>query len=551
VTLKIKIHAKLDYGQRVGIVGGAVEFGAWNPEQPLLLRWTEGDVWTGTVELAAVGQVEYKLIVRNGAGGGGGFAWEQFQGGNRVVNLLLGGSVLSVAGEIGGELKIATESAPAAGVAADVRAGGQVSEAHFQHARDAFLEARAAAEASNNASHSSQEQQQQQQQQPQGDSARGGSRDFYAEAKARALGGYGNGGGYSGTHISFQERVQQALTAAESASNAAYSSPSTSHPPYDGGDVRGTGDSGSTSRAASMDESYHSSSGAPQPLQQEGSRDFYAEAKARAAAGAPAYYDRVPLSKPTAPQYSSPPPPSPPRPPPAPARAPSYEALHTLTDTSYNGAPPPAFTPSEPAGYYTPPPPGAGASAPEDTGYYDPAYSYVPPSEVTYAYASPLEPPPPPPVVFPTLPEGTCRDIVEGDAACRSWPEKLQLVAGVIGAGAGVGRPLDPETVAACSVYLRWVGTCVVGCGEDSGDQRPDGATAAARDIFISLETAAGELYTPGRAEVGEVERTLIRQIQPWLPSFSSEFSGGVPLARIGAITQRGDIPEPLRQEIR
>ena len=42
-----------------------------------------------------------------------------------------------------------------------------------------------------------------------------------------------------------------------------------------------------------------------------------------------------------------------------------------------------------------------------------------------------------------------------------------------------------------------------------------------------------------------------MRQIQPWLPSFSSEFRDGVPLTRAGAIAQRPDVPEPLREAVR
>jgi hypothetical protein len=58
---------------------------------------------------------------------------------------------------------------------------------------------------------------------------------------------------------------------------------------------------------------------------------------------------------------------------------------------------------------------------------------------------------------------------------CRSWLEKLRLVAAVINDRA----TLEVDTVAACGVYLRWVGTCVVRCGEDAGDQSLDGAAIA------------------------------------------------------------------------
>jgi phosphoglucan,water dikinase len=38
--------------------------------------------------------------------------------------------------------------------------------------------------------------------------------------------------------------------------------------------------------------------------------------------------------------------------------------------------------------------------------------------------------------------------------------------------------------------------------------------------------------------------RQVMRQIQPWLPSFSSEFTCSVPLTRIRDIAHRNDIPQ-------
>ena len=119
---------------------------------------------------------------------------------------------------------------------------------------------------------------------------------------------------------------------------------------------------------------------------------------------------------------------------------------------------------------------------------------------------------------FSKIPEGTCRDLAEGDIEFRSWVEKLRLVAGIIGLrvrgdpGATVApddgeTPLDMDSLAAFGVYLRWVGTCVVRCHEDDGNQPLDSAAAVARGIFVSLETAAGEIYTPGLSENGETER--------------------------------------------
>jgi phosphoglucan,water dikinase len=51
--------------------------------------------------------------------------------------------------------------------------------------------------------------------------------------------------------------------------------------------------------------------------------------------------------------------------------------------------------------------------------------------------------------------------------------------------------------------------------------------------------------------EVGEAERQVMRQLQPWLPSFSSEFTCSVPLTRIRDIAHRNDIPQDVKLEIK
>ena len=72
-----------------------------------------------------------------------------------------------------------------------------------------------------------------------------------------------------------------------------------------------------------------------------------------------------------------------------------------------------------------------------------------------------------------------------------------------------------------------------------------------ARDVFVNVETVAGELYSSHGENVGEVERQLMRQIHPWLPSFSSEFTCSVPMTRIRDIAHRNDIPQELKKEIK
>ena len=44
---------KLPYGLMVGVVGDAEALGEWEPENAYKLKWTEGHIWTGRVELPA------------------------------------------------------------------------------------------------------------------------------------------------------------------------------------------------------------------------------------------------------------------------------------------------------------------------------------------------------------------------------------------------------------------------------------------------------------------------------------------------------------------
>ena len=144
------------------------------------------------------------------------------------------------------------------------------------------------------------------------------------------------------------------------------------------------------------------------------------------------------------------------------------------------------------------------------------------------------------------LPDGACRDLAVADDAAPTWLEKLEIVSGMI----GTGNEVTVDKIAACCIYVRWLGNCDLDCGEDDGRRSPAAACGVARDIFVNLETTAGELYKRG-TRVGEVERALMRQIQPWLPSFADEFErGGAPMARIRGITSMPEVPQPLREEI-
>lgn len=142
--------------------------------------------------------------------------------------------------------------------------------------------------------------------------------------------------------------------------------------------------------------------------------------------------------------------------------------------------------------------------------------------------------------------QGASRAIADGDKSSTSWLQKLELIASMV----GQGHAISLDKVAACGVYLRWVSTGTIACVEDGHHHRPNRMAEVARDIFINMEMVSGELYKHG-PEVGEAERLVMRQIHPWLPSFSSEFTSAVPLTRIRDIAHRNDIPQDVKLEIK
>ena len=144
------------------------------------------------------------------------------------------------------------------------------------------------------------------------------------------------------------------------------------------------------------------------------------------------------------------------------------------------------------------------------------------------------------------LPEGPAKYIAAGDKEALSWLKKLELIQSIL----GQNHKITLARLGAASVYLRWISTGALFCAEDGNHHRPNRPAEIARDIFVSIETVAGELYKHG-AEVGEGERQMMRQIHPWLPSFSSEFACAEPLTRIRNIAHRSDISEDLKKQIK
>ena len=145
-------------------------------------------------------------------------------------------------------------------------------------------------------------------------------------------------------------------------------------------------------------------------------------------------------------------------------------------------------------------------------------------------------------------PEGSAsRAIAAGAASAPSWLARLELVRSLIGQNKGISS----DTLAASAAFLSWISTGTIACAEDGEHHRPNRAAETSRDVFVNLETVAGTLYTKHGTRVGEVEKQLMRQVHPWLPSFSGEFTCSVPMTRIRDIAHRGDIPQELKKEIK
>ena len=119
------------------------------------------------------------------------------------------------------------------------------------------------------------------------------------------------------------------------------------------------------------------------------------------------------------------------------------------------------------------------------------------------------------------------RAVVLADESGGSWFEKLAAVANQI----GIGKEITRDKLAVSATYLRWISTGTIKCVESGGHRRPNGPAMVGRGIFISMEQVQGAMYRHG-TDLGEVERVVMRQVHPWLPSFNEEFTNAVPLTR-------------------
>ena len=56
------LDAQVNYGESVKLVGSSPELGDWDVDRAPELSWTEGDVWTTSVELAPGSDVHFKVL---------------------------------------------------------------------------------------------------------------------------------------------------------------------------------------------------------------------------------------------------------------------------------------------------------------------------------------------------------------------------------------------------------------------------------------------------------------------------------------------------------
>ncbi|KAL4458565.1 hypothetical protein ABPG75_013430 [Micractinium tetrahymenae] len=65
ISFSLPYHCK--YGQRLCVIGGSDNLGAWNVAKAVPMEWTEGDVWIVDLRVPANGNaaIEYKYVVRS------------------------------------------------------------------------------------------------------------------------------------------------------------------------------------------------------------------------------------------------------------------------------------------------------------------------------------------------------------------------------------------------------------------------------------------------------------------------------------------------------
>jgi len=71
IKVLFNLPYRCDFGQNLAIVGSEHQLGAWDVTKGVALRWSDGDVWQGEIEMdsrAAHTRMEYKYVVRDSDG---------------------------------------------------------------------------------------------------------------------------------------------------------------------------------------------------------------------------------------------------------------------------------------------------------------------------------------------------------------------------------------------------------------------------------------------------------------------------------------------------
>jgi len=460
--LLLSVHSKQPYGLQVGVVGDADVFGAWEPEDGFRLKWTEGNIWTGRVELPpGTTTLEYKLVTMHKTGFN---AWEEF--GNRTLELD-GAPVVTLSGNFEGPLRVNAALPGASDSASD------------------------SATSSSNGSSFGSSSTMPPPPTPPPPPPRPGNTAFATPAPGA---GFVRAPDFASgapppdpdPYAAFEQRVSATFAKLQSAAertNARFTSETKrwgeerrSRSNADGGFFGGPGPDGPFSAApdaSSADAGYDWNGGASA-----------ASGEARAAAAATTTTTTAATYRPA---YDIPP---------ARPDGAVYAPAAANADWSSNAVS------------------SATSATEESVG----AYKYDMAADVAALEAAMPPPPPPAPAVSPEalarLPAGSVRTLAATDDGERkSWIEKLGLVAAVLQSDADA----DDVALAALGAYLRWLGTCETRCGEDSGSRSLAAASLLARDAFVALESP--HVRTP-------TARALARRVHPWLPSISAEFAG-------------------------
>ena len=64
VKIEFEIKQKLRYGEQLVVCGNSDKMGRWKPNDGVHLKWSDGDVWKGSIEVPAGGYVEYKIAIK-------------------------------------------------------------------------------------------------------------------------------------------------------------------------------------------------------------------------------------------------------------------------------------------------------------------------------------------------------------------------------------------------------------------------------------------------------------------------------------------------------